>query len=106
MQALAWIIRIFVVLVLVWFASKNSEVVTLYGLPGQTWQASIVAVALVAFVTGVVIGLLAWIPTFVRQRREMGRLRKRVKNAPAAPVAPVPPAVPEIAPPPTDSHGV
>ena len=91
MQALAWIVRIAVVLVLVWFASRNSQPVTLHGLPDQSWQAPLVFVVLVAFVTGVVIGLLAWLPTVVRQRREMGRLRK---TAPVPAVAPADPGTP------------
>ena len=100
MQALAWIFRIAIVLVLVWFAVKNSQVVTLHGLPEQSWQAPLVFVVLVAFVAGVVIGLLAWLPTVVRQRREVGRLRKAAQAAPpAAPAAASPPASPE-------SHGL
>jgi len=39
-----------------------------------------VFVLLVTFVGGVVIGLLAWIPTVVRQRRELSRLRKAVER--------------------------
>jgi len=102
MQALAWIFRIAIVLVLIWFAVKNSQVVTLHGLPEQSWQAPLVFVVLVAFVAGVVIGLLAWLPTVVRQRREVGRLRK---SAPAVP--PVAPAAAPAAPPaPPESHGI
>lgn len=99
MQALAWIFRIAIVLVLIWFAVKNSQVVTLHGLPEQSWQAPLVFVVLVAFVAGVVIGLLAWLPTVVRQRREVGRLRKSAQA--------VPPAAPVAAPPaPPGSHGI
>ena len=78
MQALAWIFRLAIILVLVWFALRNSQTVTLFGLPGDTWQAPLVFVLLVAFTAGVVIGLLAWLPTVVRQRRELSRLRKAV----------------------------
>ena len=76
MQTLVWIVRLFIVLVLVWFAVKNAQDVTLTGLPGQVWQAPLVFVLLTVFVAGVVIGLLAWVPTVVRQRREIGRLKK------------------------------
>jgi len=76
MQTLVWIVRLFIVLVLVWFAVKNAQDVTLTGLPGQAWQAPLVFVLLTVFVAGVVIGLLAWVPTVVRQRREIGRLKK------------------------------
>ena len=108
MQALAWIFRIAIVLVLVWFAVKNSQLVTLYGLPEQTWQAPLVFVVLVAFVSGVVIGLLAWLPTVVRQRRENAKLRKSLAaTAAAVPVAPAtPPAAAQLPVQPMDSHGV
>lgn len=112
MQALAWIFRIAIVLVLIWFAVKNSQVVTLHGFPEQSWQAPLVFVVLVAFVAGVVIGLLAWLPTVVRQRRENGKLRKSVAAA-AVPVSPPivtppepEPAVPRPPLPPPDAHGV
>ena len=111
MQALAWIFRIAIVLVLIWFAVKNSQVVTLHGFPEQSWQAPLVFVVLVAFVAGVVIGLLAWLPTVVRQRRENGKLRKSV--AATIPVSPpivsppeAEPAVPRPALAPPDAHGV
>jgi lipopolysaccharide assembly protein A len=88
MQALVWILRLAIVVILVWFAVKNAQQIELHGLPGQTWQAPLVFVLLVVFVAGVVIGLLAWIPTVVRQRRELGRLRKA-----AAVLAATPPAI-------------
>ena len=47
MQALAWTVRIAVVLVLVWFAARNSQPVTVHGLPDQSWQAPLVFVVLV-----------------------------------------------------------
>ena len=93
MQALVWILRLFIVLVLVWFAVKNAQVITLHGLPDQTLQAPLVFVLLVVFVAGVVIGLLAWVPTVIRQRRELGRLRRAVeKQAAFAAIAPAAPA--------------
>src|SRR4051812_31203624 len=80
MQALVWILRLFIVAILIWFALKNSQQVEVFGLPGQVWQAPLVFVLLLAFVAGVVIGLLAWIPTGGRQRRELGRLRRAVEQ--------------------------
>ena len=99
MQALVWIVRLAIVVVLVWFAVKNAQMVTLHGLPDQTLQAPLVFVLLVVFVAGVVIGLLAWVPTVIRQRRELGRLRRAAdKQAALAAIAPAPvpqpPAVP------------
>ena len=113
MQALVWIVRLLIVVVLVWFAVKNAQIVTLHGLPDQQLQAPLVFVLLVVFVAGVVIGLLAWVPTVVRQRRELGRLRRAAeKQAALAAIAPAAPQLAMPAPssttPPTlpGSHGV
>ena len=106
MQALVWILRFIVVLFLVWFAVKNAQMVTIHGLPEQSWQAPLVFVLLCVFVAGVVIGLLAWIPTVVRQRREIGRLNRAAEKqaaiaalapAPATSTVPAAPAPPSVA---------
>ncbi len=91
MQTVVWIIRLCVVLVIVWFAVKNSQDVPIKGLPGQVWEAPLVFILLVVFVAGVLIGLLAWVPTVVRQRRELGRLRKTIASPPPAPPLEEPP---------------
>lgn len=98
MQALVWILRLVIVLVLVWFAVKNAQPVTIHGLPEQSWQAPLVFALLVAFVGGMVIGLLAWIPTVVRQRRELARLRRAAAQLAAAPAPPPPTGA--------DTHGI
>ena len=104
MQALVWILRFFIVVILVWFALKNSQSVDINGFPEQKWQAPLVFVLLVAFVGGVVIGLLAWIPTVVRQRRELLRLRKAVEREAAVAAIPAPdPDRPASA---ADIHGI
>jgi putative membrane protein len=95
MQTVVWILRFLIVLVLVWFAAKNSDPVKLNGLPGQEWFVPLVFILLIVFVAGMVIGLLAWVPTVVRQRREIGRLRKSAAQ-------PVPSAPPE----PETKHGI
>ena len=88
MQPLVWILRLFIVAILVWFALKNSQQVEVFGLPGQSWQAPLVFVLLLVFVGGVFIGLLAWIPTVVRQRRELTRLRRLEEQRAAMPLPP------------------
>ena len=67
MQALVWIVRFVIIVILVWFALKNSQQVEVKGFPGQVWETPLVFALLVAFIAGVVMGLLAWIPTVVRQ---------------------------------------
>ena len=99
MQALVWIVRLLVVLVLVWFAVKNAQPVMVNGLPDQSWQAPLVFVMFIAFVAGMVIGLLAWIPTVVRQRRELARLRRLEDQRAGVTVTTEPAAAP-------DTHGI
>ena len=103
MQALVWILRLFIVLVLVWFAVKNAQQVDINGLPGQVWQAPLVFVLLVVFVAGVIIGLLAWVPTVIRQRREIGRLKRTATaQSTVGPSVVLPPQEPSG----TDIHGI
>jgi uncharacterized integral membrane protein len=104
MQAFVWVLRFLIVVVLVWFAVKNAQMVTLHGLPDQTLQAPLVFVLLVVFVAGVLIGLLAWLPTYVRQRREIGRLKRAAEKQAA--LAAIQPAAPPPDPAPMDVHGV
>ena len=104
MQPVIWVVRFLVVVILVWFAVKNSHEIEMYGFLDQQWKAPLVFVLLIVFVTGVVIGLLAWIPTVVRQRREIARLRRAAQQQ-AAVAAIVPPADSRDAMP-TDVHGI
>jgi len=104
MQAIVWILRFLIVVILVWFAVKNAQMVTLHGLPDQTLQAPLVFVLLVVFVAGVLIGLLAWLPTYVRQRREIGRLKRAAEKQAA--LAAIQPEPQSPGPAPMDVHGV
>ena len=101
MQVLVWLFRFAIVLVLVWFAVKNAQPVTLHGLPDQTWQAPLVFVLLVVFIAGVVIGLLAWLPTVVHQRRELSRLRRAADAVALGNANPPPADSPRV-----DIHGI
>ena len=76
MQALVWILRFLIVVILVWFAIKNADPVAVKGFPDRAWEAPLAFVLLVVFVSGVVIGLLAWVPTVIRQRREIARITR------------------------------
>ncbi len=115
MQAIAWILRLAILIVLVWFAVRNGQEVELRGLPDRSWKAPLIFVVLIAFVSGVVIGLTAWLPTYVRQRREIARLRKGSPVVAAIPVpapdaGPVPSPLPAPAPAAVrddqDAHGI
>src|SRR2546429_8316376 len=93
MQTVVWILRFIIVLVLVWFAAKNSDPVKLNGLPGQEWMIPLVFILLVVFIGGGIIGFLAWGPAGGGPRRGIGRLEKGAAAPPplAAPAPPPPP---------------
>jgi len=76
MQALVWIFRLVILFAIVWFAVKNGDPVTLHGFLDHEVKAPLVLVVLLFFIGGVVIGLLAALPTLFRQRREIGRHKK------------------------------
>ncbi len=103
MQALVWILRFLIVLFLVWFAVKNAKPVEIHGIGDQVWQSPLVFVLFVVFAAGMVIGLLAWVPTVVRQRREIARLRRNAAVVAAMPAPPTTPGEPAAG---TDVHGV
>ncbi len=79
---------VFVVVLL--FAIKNAEPVTLRFYFDATWQTPLVLLVLVCFAAGAVFGVIACLPALARQRREIMGLRKELKlrqpgtSAPAA----------------------
>jgi putative membrane protein len=83
MRTAVLLLRTLILVFLVWFAAKNSDPVKLRGFLDQSWEAPLVFVLLIVFVAGVVLGLLAWVPTVVRQRREIARLKKSATQPPA-----------------------
>jgi uncharacterized integral membrane protein len=92
MSALLWLLRGFLFILLLGLAIKNSSDVELRFFFDAAWQAPLSVVILVAMVVGVVFGLLALLPALIRQRREIGRLRRQAaRNAEvllAEPIAP------------------
>ena len=78
MKILVWLLRLFILLVLVWFSVKNSEIVALHAYP-YSWQAPLVLVILAFFAGGVMLGLLASLGSIYRLKREVGGLKKEIK---------------------------
>jgi putative membrane protein len=71
MRYLIWSLRAVLFLLLLGFAVKNDQPVTLRYFFGYEWQTSLVVVLLCFFTAGVVIGLLAMLGMLFRQRREL-----------------------------------
>ena len=94
MRVLAWAIRVALFVLLLAFAAKNTEPVTLRFYFDLLWQAPLVALLLAFFAAGVAFGLAAMLGTWLSQRREIARLQRQErsgKDAPA-PVTAQPPA--------------
>lgn len=76
MRYLGWILKGALFILLLGFAVKNSDVVTLSYYLGYQWQAPLVLIILMFFVAGAVVGVAACMGYLFRQRRELTRLRK------------------------------
>jgi len=82
MRYLNWVLRIVLFIVLLGFAVKNDQPITLRYFFGYEWQSSLVIILLIFFAVGTVVGVLAMLANVLQQRREIARLKRdiRVKN--------------------------
>ena len=87
MRALTWAIRLVVFVLLVAFAAKNADPVTLRFYFDLALQAPLVVILFGFFVAGALFGMLALLGTLLRQRREIARLKKEAQSPAAPPVA-------------------
>src|SRR5258706_7756893 len=76
MRFFTWAIRIALFVVLLAFAAKNTDPVTLRFYFDLAWQAPLVALLLAFFAAGAVLGLIAMSGSYLAQRREIARLRR------------------------------
>ena len=91
MRIVAWAIRLIVFVLLVAFAAKNVEPVTLRFYFDLALQAPLVVLLLLFFAVGALFGIAALLGTLLRQRREISALRSRLAGA-----EPAKPPVPEL----------
>jgi len=91
MRIVTWTIRVLVFLLLVAFAAKNVEPVTLRFFFDLALQTPLVLALFAFFALGALFGMLALLGTVLRQRREISFLKKPVEPSPAAPLIPPPP---------------
>ncbi|OLB59482.1 MAG: hypothetical protein AUI13_03765 [Gemmatimonadetes bacterium 13_2_20CM_2_69_23] len=86
MRIVTWAIRLAVFLLLVAFAAKNAEPVTLRFYFGLALEAPLVLVLFAFFGAGALFGVLALLMPLARQQRQIAALKKQV--SPAEPPAP------------------
>jgi uncharacterized integral membrane protein len=67
-------------LLLLAFAAKNTEPVTLRMYFELAWQAPLVLLLFAFFAAGALLGVLALLGTLLRQRREILRLRREARG--------------------------
>jgi len=103
MRIIIWLFRIFVFLLLFAFALNNQHEVALKGFFGLEWRTPMIFVVLGAFAAGCVLGAVAFLPGWWRQRRLVAAYKATV--TPAAP-PPAPSTVSASAPPPRTSGDV
>jgi uncharacterized integral membrane protein len=82
------------------FAIKNAEPVTLRFFFDQTWDIPLSLLLLIAFIAGVLAGLLATFSSWFKARRNAAKLSRELKRLTAlaasdAPRIPAPDAVPD-----------
>ena len=87
MRVFTWAVRLAVFVLLVAFAAKNVEPVTLRFNFDLVVQAPLILVLFGFFAAGALFGILALVPTLLRQRREVSLL----KRPPAPPSVAFPP---------------
>jgi uncharacterized integral membrane protein len=81
-RALTWAVRLIVFVLLVAFAAKNADPVTLRFYFDLAVQTPLVVVLFAFFLAGALFGMLALIGTLLRQRREIARLKKQAQTPP------------------------
>jgi lipopolysaccharide assembly protein A len=77
-RLLTWAVRLLVFVLLLAFAAKNVQPVTLRFYFDLALQAPLIVVLFAFFAAGALFGILALVGTLLRQRRELGLLRKRL----------------------------
>ena len=80
MRIVMWILRLLLFFFLFGFAVKNDHLVRLLFFFGAEWQLPLVFVILVAFAAGALLGVTATFGSLLRQRREIGRLRRKLER--------------------------
>jgi len=80
MQILIWIVRAVVILLFVWFAAKNAHTVPLNGYLDSKLEAPLALFLLAFFGGGLLLGLLASLPSIFRLKREVRKLNRALQH--------------------------
>jgi uncharacterized integral membrane protein len=81
MKYLAWVLKFALFALVLTFAVRNTDLVTVRYYFGGEWQTPLVFALLVAFCAGVALGLAAGMTQLIRQRREIDALKREINPA-------------------------
>jgi putative membrane protein len=81
MRYLLWLLKFALFAIVLAFAVKNTELVTVRYYFGGEWQSPLIFVLLVAFCAGVALGFAAALSSLFRQRREIALLKGKLRQA-------------------------
>lgn len=91
MRYFIWILRLAVFVVVLLFALKNTDRVTVrFFVDTITTDIPLIVVMLASFVAGTLFGLLLTVPASLRRRRELATLRRELERAKAEAAAAAP----------------
>lgn len=80
MRYIGWIFQMLLFIILLGFALKNGQPVTLHYFFGYEWQSSLVIALLLFFAVGAGLGIMATLGIWFRQRREISRLKREISD--------------------------
>ena len=76
MKAITWIIRITVLLILVWLALQNNQIVVFSIMDGLQFSLPLIVLLFAFFAVGVVLGVFILLPKHLSLKWEARKLRK------------------------------
>jgi uncharacterized integral membrane protein len=76
MKAITWIIRITVLLILVWLALQNNQIVVFSIMDGMQFSLPLIVLLFAFFAVGVVLGVFILLPKHLSLKWEARKLRK------------------------------
>lgn len=80
MRTLSLILKLGLFVLVLTFALRNTDAVTVRYYLGWEWQSPLIFVLLIAFCAGIVLGVAAALPRMFRQRREIAALRRQLSK--------------------------
>jgi lipopolysaccharide assembly protein A len=83
MRILTWVIRLALFVLLLAFAAKNTDPVTLRFYFDQAWSVPLVSLLLAFFGAGALLGVISAAAMLLRQRRELQRLKREAGRDPS-----------------------